>query len=359
MDKKILIVITTAFVPYGGLATVMMNYYRAMDKSGLKIDFASTNEPPKELLNELRENGSNYYCLGNRKKRLPQYLNCLKKLLKAEKYDVIHVNGNSTTMAIELSMACKCGVQMRIAHVHTTKSMIHNLFRKQFIKSYTFALAVSSEAGDLLYQDRPYIVLKNAIDTDKYRFDADIREKYRIQLKLQDSFVIGHIGKLYEAKNHSFLLNTFAEIRKKREDAKLLLVGDGHLRDALVKQCETLGITDAVVFAGMRSDVAQMLQAMDLFVFPSLYEGFPLAMLEAQASGLPCLVSDNVTKEAKCTSNVVYRNLGDGAEAWAKTAIELNERSIDRIAAADGVKKNGFDIYQEAFKLRDIYLRVF
>ena len=209
--KKILIVITTGMAPYGGLTTVMMNYYRAMDRSELKIDFASTNVLCDELRDELKQNNSNYYNLGDRKKCLPIYIYKLKKVLQINQYDVIHVNGNSA-MLFELGIAKKIGVPVRIAHCHTSKTshpFINNILIDEFKKNYTKAVSVSSTAGDWLYGKNNYTILNNAINTEKYRFCKNIRNEYRNKYNLEGKFVVGHVGKLYEPKNHLFLLKIF------------------------------------------------------------------------------------------------------------------------------------------------------
>ena len=357
--KKILIVITTAFVPYGGLATVMMNYYRAMDKTSLQIDFASTNDPPKILLDELKANGSGYFNLGNRKKHLPKYLKKLKKVLKNGYYDVIHVNGNSATMAFDLKVAKKCGIPVRIAHGHNSKtshSIVHGFLKPLFNKMYTHAISVSKLAGDWLYGGNKYIILNNAIDLGKYKFNKEIRDKVRRDLKIDNKFVVGNVGKLNEQKNHTFLLKVFAELKKMRDDVGLLLVGGGHLETDLRNECKNLNIETDVIFTGMVDDAADYFQAMDVLVFPSLWEGLPLSLIEAQTAGLPCLVSSKITKDVICTEHIQYKSLRCGPFSWAEDVVRMATMNIIRHDATKEVGKHGFDIQEEAKKLRKIYL---
>lgn len=359
MNKKVLIIITTAFVPYGGLTTVMMNYYRAMDKTGLQIDFASTNDPPKVLLDELEANGSAYFNLGNRKKQLPKYLKNLKTVLTNGHYEVIHVNGNSATMAFEFKVAKKCGVSMRIAHGHNTRTshtIINKLMKPFFAKLYTCAVSVSELAGEWLYCGKSYIILNNAIDLKKYSFDSVKREIMQQQLGIENKIVLGNVGKLNEQKNHIFLLKVICSLRKKGSDVCLLLIGGGHMETQLREECKNLEIEDCVIFVGMVDNAADYFQAMDIFVFPSLWEGLPLSVLEAQASGLPCIISSNVSKSVKCTENAVFMDLAEGAEAWAKKAVDVSENLPDRTDVIDEIKRSGYDIQEEAKKLRMIYL---
>ncbi len=361
--KKILIVICTDFVSCGGLATVMMNYYRFIDKEYFQIDFASTNVPDKRLLEELEENGSVYYCLGKRKKNPYSYAYNLEQLLKAKRYDVIHVNGNSATMAIELLAARKVGIPVRIAHVHTTQSgyeLLHKVLWGMFRKSYTKALACSKQAGEWLFQGSEYQVLNNAIDTERFSFYPDIRNNYREALNLKNKFVVGTIGKMYAPKNHSFLVKVFFEIWKMRKDAVLLLVGDGELRGEIEGEVSFLGIENNVCMLGMRTDNAELLQCMDIFLFPSIWEGLGLALIEAQATGLLCYASANVPKEAGVTELVNFLELDKGEKYWADIIMK-DYCPCDRTEACEKAKKqiqaHGYDIAAEVKKLMDIYNR--
>ena len=359
MGKKVLIIITTAFVPYGGLTTVMMNYYRAMDKTDLQIDFASTNEPSVELLDELQANGSQYFNLGSRKKQLPKYLKKLNALLKNVHYDVIHVNGNSATMVFELKAARKYGISNRIAHGHTTKSdhlILNKLLKRDFEKSYTHAVAVSSKAGNWLFNGGQYTILRNAINVEKYKYNETVRNRIRSELNINDKFVIGHLGKIYKPKNHDFLIDVFYEIKRINDNVCLMLVGDGELKDEIKSKCKRLNLEHDVIFTGMVRNTYDYLQAMDVFVFPSLWEGLPLALIEAQASGLQCIVSSNVAKDAKCIETTAFVDLSEGVSAWAEKVIEICKNHIDRTDILDEIRSSGYDIQEEAKRLRMIYL---
>lgn len=363
--RKILIIITTGFVSYGGLTTVMMNYYRAMDKSGLQIDFASTNEPQKELLDEVNNNGSEYYCLGDRSNNLIQYCCKLKNLLRTQKYDIVHINGNSATMLLELSAAQKCGVPIRIAHGHNSRTshpFINRILHPFFRKSYTHAVAVSSLAGDWLYGKENYKVLNNAIDLSKYKFNEEIRNRIRHDLGIENKLCISNVGKMNKQKNHIFLLNVFAEIKKQRTDACLLLVGGGILEKKLKKECKSLGIENDVIFIGMVDSAVDYFNAMDVFAFPTLWEGLGLALIEAQASGLPCLASDCVPLETKVSESVEYLSLEYPAEIWAEyilkhkiNVLDTDDRLEQSEKNISAIRDNGFDIKQQAENLRYIY----
>lgn len=356
---KILIIITTEFVPYGGLTTVVMNYYRALDKTGITIDIASTNEAPKDLSRELQDNGSKYYNLGRRSKVL-SYLRNLDKVLKNH-YDIVHVNGNSATMLLELFPAWVDHVHMRIAHGHNTNTqhpILQKIISPFFRRSYNKAVAVSEDAGQWLYRN-DYIVLNNAINVMKYAFSLQKREKIRSSLGISpQTFVIGNIGKLNFQKNHQYLLEVFSRSKKSIDDCKLIIVGGGELEDELKRKAVELGIGKDVIFTGMIDDASEYVQAFDFFAFPSRFEGLGLALIEAQASGLKCIISDRVPKEAIVTDQVKVMSIDGKADEWADHIVQ--NMDYDRIKnsekAAGSIRSHGFDISIEAEKLRNLYL---
>lgn len=358
--KKILIIITTGFANYGGLTSVMMNYYRAMNRNELQIDFASTNNPDSDsAYNYIKKYGSDYFCLGDRKKKLIVYLYKLDKILKQNQYDAVHVNGNSATMMFEL-LVCKSNhIPVRIAHGHTTRSdypMMHQ-FLKFFLKrTYTHALAVSEKTGEWLF-DKNFIILNNAIEVEKYKYNDNVRNKLKESLGLNNSTVLGNVGKLYAAKNQKFLIDVFYYYHVIIPQSKLVLVGGGELEEDLKKQCEDRGLQSDVLFLGMRNDIQEIIQTFDVFVFPSLYEGLGLALIEAQASGLKCIASDAVPRETEVTSNVRYLSLDKSAKYWAQEISNIGsyDRHESSNIASKSIRSHGYDITQEVYKLENIY----
>ncbi len=359
--KKILIVITTGFESTGGLTTVMMNYYRAMDKTPFRIDFASTNEAEKVLLDELSLNKSHYYCLGNRKKGILLYICNLRRLMKKNQYDIVHINGNSATMLIETAIAISCNVKKIICHTHTTQSeypIVNKAILPIFRKSYTTALAVSDKAGRWLY-GTGYTVLNNAINTSKYSFNLDVRNNIKKELGIENKFVIGTVGKITPSKNQSFLIDVFVEYMKINSDAVLVIVGGGELENELRKKALECGQAENIIFLGMRDDVERVIQCFDLFLFTSKYEGFGMVLVEAQASGLHCIVSDVVPRETAVTDNIEYISLKAPVSEWAKKIELQREAEVDRkrlsYEACNSIEKHGFNIDREAKRLRNIY----
>ena len=359
--KRVLVIITTDFEITGGLTTVMMNYYRKLDKSILHIDFASTNFIDAKLASELEAWGSKYFCLGDRKGHLFSYISNLRNLLKNNDYDVVHVNGNSSTMIIESLTAKRSGVKSIICHTHTTRSeypFIHMIFKPLFNKTFTKAIAVSDNAGKWLY-NTPFVVLNNAIDTSKYKYDQSARDKLRCYLNIQDRYVIGTVGKLTSSKNQSFLLDVFSEYSKVDNKSVLVIAGGGPLEKALKNKAIELGINNRVIFLGMRSDIEEVIQAFDLFLFTSIYEGFGMVLVEAQASGLQCISSDTVPAETKVSNNINYLSLQDPINTWINSINSYKNDNSDResrsIAAIQSIENCGFSIDLEARKLEKIY----
>lgn len=360
--RKVLIVITTGLSPTGGLTTVMMNYYRRMNREGLRIDFASNNAgvETESLSEELESNGGHYYFLGKRS-RIPFYFYRLYKL--AKRYDVIHVNGNSATATIELLAAWMAGIKVRIDHNHTSKTehpIIHTLLLPLFRKLYTIGLACSKNAGNWLFGKGNFIVLRNAIDTDKYRYSFELREKYRKEFDIpQDTFVIGNVGKYNSIKNHHKLIEVFNEYHKIHENSMLVCVGYGPLQKDLEKCIKEFGLVGKVILTGERTDISGFLSAMDVFVFPSKFEGLGLAVIEAQASGLPCLLSDRIPQDVYMSNNMKSLALEASSSEWADVIdfLKVKDREEQCLENIRSITKAGYNIKTEAGKLREIYLR--
>ena len=338
----------------------MMNYYRHINKADVMIDFASTNFADKELLDELYINNSHYYNLSSRKKNVFKYIYNLYKLLNTTKYNVVHVNGNSATMTIELLVAKLCGVKKRIAHCHSSKCdyvVLHKFLKPLFDKLYTNALAVSDDAGRWIY-GRNYIILKNAIDISKFSFNLDkrlhTREKYGIADNVK---LIGHVGKFYLPKNHGYIIEVFRELHLMNKNIYLMLVGDGELRVNIENQIKQFGLQDSVIITGMQKNTEVFYSALDYFIFPSLWEGMPLALLEAQASGLPAMISNNIDKDVIVSEYTKNESIDVDPTVWAAYINKsiLYDRNVVENENISRLRICGYDIKDNADKLLRIY----
>ncbi|QDY44832.1 glycosyltransferase family 1 protein [Planococcus glaciei] len=312
--KPIRILQVLASLDIGGAEMMIMNIYRNIDKSKIQFDFV-VNDQIQQYAFE-----SEIESMGGRIYRIPRYkiTNYLayKKvwedlLLEHPEWQVIH--GHHTSPAFIYLPIAKRLKRNTIAHSHTAgsgesfKSKLKILTRYPIRHMADYLFSCSALAGEWMFGKKKKIyVLNNAIDTNKFLFSTSSREEKRLELQLENKFVIGHVGRMYPEKNHFFLIDIFDSIYKQNNNTVLLLIGDGKLRSQLEKKVMELNLSENVIFTGIRNDIPELMQAMDLFLFPSLYEGLPVTLIEAQASGLPCVVSNTVTEETKITNHVDF-----------------------------------------------------
>lgn len=357
---KVLVIKLNPFLREG-ITNVIMNLYRAMDKRDMQMDMVGVFEPGQEYIEEFEANGGKIFVLNRSGRHLLQYINSLRKRIKEGQYDVVHVHGNSATMALEMVAAWLAGCKVRIAHSHNTtcKSMaVHRLLTPIFRALCTHRLACGDAAGKWLYGNKEFTVVNNGIDTARFVFSQEARQQIRKQYAfVDDQVVIGHVGIFNEAKNQSFLIDILSCLDEKY---RLLLIGDGHLRKTVEEKAAAMGLANRVTFAGVTDRVPDYLSACDLIVMPSLYEGLPLALVEQQTNGLQCIVSDNITREADKTGNLIFLPLSAGAQHWADVVQVLqlpeNREEASR-KATEQIKCCGYDISTEAQRLRAYYFQ--
>lgn len=358
--KKIkVLIIPTLGLAYEGITSVIYNYISHMDCEGLDLNFISFLDMDIDLQKKFECFGQ-VVLLPKRKQYVLKYICLLFKLFKKNKYDVIHVHGNSGTMLIEVLLAKLTRVKKIIVHGHSTEcnhEIINKILKFIMLVLSDERLACSDEAGKFLYSKRNFVVLNNAIDLQKYQYDEQVRFKCREEFCVKDEILIGHIGNFYSWKNHAFLIDVFRAYHKINKNSKLLLVSDGPLCQEMQQKVKDLGLEKDVIFAGRRADVERLYQAMDIFIFPSLYEGLGLVAVEAQTAGLPVLASTNVPIEAGCTDLFERMELEKGAKAWAEKIENIISKENDRNKnRKEQIRACGFDIENECEKLRKIYL---
>ena len=357
--KRRVLIINTVGMGFEGISMVILNYLRNMSADGLELHITATPGVSGEI-REILESLGTMHIIPQKQENLKGYLQGIRTILK-NGIDVIHIHGNSGTMAMEVLLARLCGVRRILVHGHSTKTdhpLVHAVLKYPMMMLAHERIACSEATGNWLYGRFPHKRLNNAVKLDGFLFREDLRKQYREEFGLKNEFLIGHIGHFTEPKNHFFLIDVFAAFHRMEPDSKLLLVSDGPRFRKVKEKVTQLGLQDAVIFAGRRSDVAGIYSAMDLFILPSCWEGLPLVMVEAQMNGLPLLVSDVVTKAAKCTDRVCYKPLEDGAESWAESLRTLRKKTYDRETDyREVIAEKGFDIQTEAAKLRDLYLK--
>lgn len=349
----------------GGVESVVMNYYRHIDKTKVQFDFICDSDSTGIPYEEIEQ-------LGGRVIIVPPYQNFfsyqkkMRQVLRLGNYKIVHSH-ISTLSVFPLRIAKKVGVPVRIAHCHSTsnkKEWKRNLIKqilKPFSKLYaTNYFACSELAGRWLFGNKTFdkgnvYILNNAIDLDKFKYDEELRKNKRKELNIKDdTLVIGHIGRFVMQKNHEFLIDVFNELQKINENSVLLLAGEGPLVDKIKQKVVDLNLVDKVRFLGQRNDANELYQSFDVFLLPSLYEGLPVVGVEAQASGLLCFFSTDMTKETKVLESSTFISLEKKPDIWAQRIIEKYQ-SYRRTDVKSEISENGFNIKEEAKKLEKKY----
>ena len=367
MSEPIRVLQILGIVAGGGVESVIMNYYEHIDRTKVQFDFVVHNDNKIDITDKVKQMGGRVYQVTPYYRNPIAFVWDIYKVLKKNHYTIVHSNMN-TLSAFPLFAAWLAGVPVRILHNHSTASpgetkrnimkYILRPLAKLFANRY---FACSRLAGEWMYGKKmmdsgKVTIINNAIDLKKYAFNPRKREALRKELGITDEFVIGHVGRFMFQKNHEFLIDVFAKALKMQPNMVLLLIGDGPLKQSIEDKVRKLGIEENVKFLGLRNDVQDLYNAMDLFVLPSYYEGLPVVGVEAQANGLPMLVSTNVTPEMKKTHIVKYVNLSDGIKAWSMYIV-LKEDCIpnEHENTYKDMQFAGFDIMKEVENLVKIY----
>lgn len=348
-----------------GVENVVNNYCRFTDLRSIEfvlfVDASSEARPPKDMI----QRGVSYISVPPSSHPIAR-IAALTRLFRSGAYDVVHAHLN-TLNAFTLFAAWLARIPVRVSHNHSTtdkregiRSLIKLLLRPTATWFATDYMACGERAARWIFGNRRFetgrvAILPNAIDVQKFRYDPIQRQQIREELGLQGMHVIGHIGRFMPQKNHVFLLTCFARYYAAHPQARLLLVGGGEGYGKARAQAERLGIQDAVCFAGVRDDPWRLYNAMDVFVLPSLYEGVPLVCVEAQANGLPCLISDHVSREVAIGDNAMFIPLEISAwvQAMSDTLADRNDNARDN--AYVQVRQSGFDIRDTAQRLMTLY----
>ena len=351
----------------GGVEAVVMNYYRHIDRDKIQFDFICDDDSTRIPTEEIEKLGGKVILISPYQKVF-KYHKTLKKVLQEGQYKIVHSHINALSV-FSLWAAKSAGVPVRIAHSHSTsnkkewkKTLLKNILRpfsKVFATDY---FCCSELAGRWLFGNKTYdqgkvYLLNNAIDVDKFKYDEKIRKEKRKELNIKDNqLVIGHIGRFVQQKNHEFLIDIFNEIYKQEKNAILLLIGEGPLKEEIQNKVNELGLDKNVKFLGQRSDANELYQAMDVFVLPSLYEGLPVVGVEAQAAGLPCFFSSDMTKETKVLDATQFIDLTENYKKWASRILKQLIK-YKRKDTSSKIATYNFDIIKEAEKLSNYYCK--
>lgn len=358
---RVLMVMTS--MDRGGMETFTMNVYRAIDRSKVQFDFLLHRDFKGAYDDEIERLGGKIYHVRRQNPFDPRYWMALNKFFDHHAYRVVHVQLDCLS-AEPLFAAAKHGSIVRIAHSHSSRQDRDfkypiKLLCKPFIKyAATDLFACGYEAGKWMFGTDDFEIIRNCIDVDSCAFDPAVRTETRRELCIPvGAPVIGHVGRFVPAKNHFFLLEMFSHLLREQPEALLILVGDGPLREEAERKSKELGIEHSVKFLGVRSDVARLMQAFDCFVMPSVYEGLPMVLVEAQAAGLPCVISDSIPSDCDIYSGSIEReNLDAGYEIWSERVCSVIMSQRDRSSGALAVRSAGFDSFETAHRLQDFYL---
>lgn len=356
---KVLMIITVD-LGKNGISTCVLNYWDVLKDMGIETDVLAPNQVDSEIKNRFRKKGSKLYGLISRNSEPWKYFRKLRKIIKKGNYDIVHVHGNSATMAVELTAAFLAGCKVRIAHSHNTTCQhmkAHRLLLPLFDRMYTHGAACGREAGEWLFGTKDFMVIPNGIRIEEYRYSEDAGRAYREEKGVSpDRILIGHIGLFNYQKNQEFLVRVFAGLLEQSHDYMLLLAGDGELKGRTENLVSCLKIEDYVIFAGNEEDVPACLSAMDLFVLPSRFEGLPYVLVEAQAAALPCIVSSAVTKEADLTGLIRFVD-GFREEDWIRAILEQKAgHAVEKYARIqEQLRQKRYDIRRNGEILADFY----
>ncbi|OUQ43271.1 glycosyl transferase family 1 [Gemmiger sp. An120] len=346
-----------------GLETMLMNYYRQMDRSRVQFDFLTHRPEEGHYDAEIAALGGRvYHAPRLYPQNYPAYFRSMAEFYRQHlEYKIVHSHIDAMSY-LPLLAAKGAGVPVRIAHSHSAgidrdmKYPLKLLFRRQLHTVTTLELACGETAGRFLFRGRPFEVVANAIDTSRYRFDTQLRQETRRQLNISaHTFVVGHVGRFYYPKNQPFLIRAFAQLHERLPDSLLLLAGAGELQQQAKDTAVQLGLGESVRFLGVRDDVPALMQAMDLFAMPSLFEGLPMVGLEAQAADLPVLFSANVPRDVCISEKCAFLALENGETAWAQAMERTAKAPGERAAREMGVH----DIRRAAPLLQQRYEELF
>ena len=350
----------------GGSQTLIMNIYRNIDRSKMQFDFVVDRLTNNLLENEIKSLGGKIFCMSKFKgtnlfKIRSEWSNFFSQY---PEYKILHSHVRSYA-SLYLDVAKKHGLKT-IIHSHSTSngsgfnSIVKKILQYPLRYQADYLFACSNIAGEWLYgkkacQQDNFYILNNAIDVEKYKINQDTRLRIRKELKVDNNFVFGHVGRLHEAKNHKFLLEVFHNLIKRKPESKLIIVGDGDLKGEIEEKIRELHLQDSVIMTGSRNDVPNLLMAFDAFLFPSKWEGLPVTVVEAQAASLPCFVSDTVTLEVGISDLVHYLPINKGAEYWCNIIMNSD---LSKEYVSNDIIAAGFDIRETAKWLTDFYMRI-
>ncbi|WP_299252440.1 glycosyltransferase family 1 protein [uncultured Aquimarina sp.] len=361
----------------GGAESMIMNYYRAIDRDKVQFDFLVHRKERAAFDDEIESMGGEIYKLNPINPLFPNtYYNELRNFFKEHKsYNIIHSHLN-TFSCFPLKIAKEFKIECRIAHAHiaiekiklkdllpnneslkeTFKKLIKFQLKKKINKYSTHNFSCGEKAGKWLFGEKNlFTIMNNAINAAAFAYDPVVSATYKKKYDLDDQLTIGHVGRFTSQKNHSYLLNVFNSLVKKKDNCVLVLIGDGPLRNKIEVEAKNLGIDNKILFLGVRTDIPQLYQMLDVFVFPSFYEGLPVTLIEAQSAGLKVFASDKITDEVYLTEDIEFLPITSPPEEWANRILE--KVSDEKVNNFDVIESKGYDIQKNTEIFQNFYLK--
>ncbi|MBN1069265.1 glycosyltransferase family 1 protein [Clostridium botulinum] len=364
-DRKIRVLHFELNSNLGGIESFLLNLYTQMDRSKIQFEFVTTSDNPA-LGDRLEELGGIIHKVSSYK-NIIRYCQDIEGLLDS-KFDVVHIHKNSAINILPLILAKKHNVPAVIIHSHntapsTTKMLkiLHFFNRGYLCKVADDRFACSKDAGKWMFGNKAFQIISNGILTKKFLYKNDIRKEKRNELGILDNaVVIGHVGRFTLQKNHTFLIDIFKEFTNNNSNSVLLLIGAGELMEDVHEKVEKECLSEKVIFTGVRHDIEDLMMCMDAFVMPSLYEGLPIVGIEAQATGLPVLLSDTISRDTGVTEAVEWYSLKDNTKKIVNQIQEAVSKVTEevRIKRNKQVVQNGFDMNVSAQKILESYIRI-
>lgn len=357
--KKIRIAMIMNDFNMNGISMVVMNYCRYIDKNKFDVTIITGDPVAQPNADECERLGINVKILPSRKKSSIKFYLALFKEISRKKYDIVHVHGNSAMITPELFISFIKRIKVRIAHSHNSTCdhmKMHKLLLPFFNMFYNHGFACSKLAGNWLFKNSRFDVIPNGFDVERFRFAPELRAETRRKLGLEDKLIIGHIGRFNNQKNHPFLLEVFKNTADANKNAYLILVGNGPDYDKVKTLIDSHPYKERIILYGETARTEEVYNAMDVFVFPSKYEGLGIVLLEAQINGLPCVTSDVVPDEAIISENTSVLSLNAGAAEWSKRILAINKINREDFYTRNSDAIQNYNIAKNVRKLENLYL---
>lgn len=351
-----------------GEETFIMNVFRNIDREKIMFDFLVTGQGEGDYDNEIKKLGGNIYHVKlnriNGKLKHLDNIYVLSKKLKSLKnnYDYFHIHTQHAMDAYTSTIAAKmAGITNVVVHSHNSRTeysvKVHALFKFLLGFEKITRFACGSDAGIWMFGKKKFTIINNGIDLTEFKFNEDRRKTIRKKMGWDGKFVVGHVGRFSLQKNHEYLLNVFKEYKSLNSDARLVLVGDGELREKIEMQVVKLNLEKYVQFLGKRSDMADLYQGFDVFAFPSLFEGLPVVLIETQTSDLPAIISNSITNEVIINKNIYNLSLSNNEGEWVSFLDKIASENASRQDRTRDIALSGYDIKDVAQKLAMFYTK--